>query len=197
MKGNTINRSAVQDFVNVVKATYDREGSDKTLNQRSSSWGHSYQNTYASQFIRLYARHIDGHQVHVVEVGVARGASMRAMRRLIPFAKIYGIDTSACKYETAGATIVVGDGYANCTWDAIPSDCDLIIDDGSHNVSDMLRGIPVFIDHLRPGGVLLIEDIQSAADAGAVLDRLPGSELVDTRDNGRYDDLTVVYTKAV
>ena len=199
-----LSHDAVMQFVDAVKHEFDLEGSDKMLNRHldlpghiGQEWGHSYQYTYACQFIRLYARYIAGESVRVAEVGVQYGRSLRAMRRIIPFAEIYGFDIAPCRNDTAGAKFIVGDGYTEEAWKDVPNDFDLIIDDGSHRVSDMLRGIPVFLNHLKPGGILMIEDIPNIAGAKSVMEQLPGSELVDTRDIGRSkDDLMVVYMKS-
>lgn len=196
MRGNKINGLGIDDLARAIKQVFDSEGTDKTLNDEGKTWGHSYKYTYASQFMRLYARHITGNPVRIAEIGVQRGNSMRAMRRMLPFAQIYGFDSTICQNYLAGATLLVGDAYASEIWKAVPADFDLIIDDGSHKVEDMLRGIPNFVAHLRPGGVLMIEDITSAEAAGRVMDKLPGSELVDTRDTGRgNDDLIVLFVK--
>lgn len=202
MKSGTINRCGMSDFTATVKAIFDAEGTDKARSDgldkgrvgKALCW-HHYQDTYASQFLRLYARHLRGEQVRVAEIGVASGASTRAMQRILPFAELYGFDVSPCKLDLQGVTIVTGDAYAEEAWKSAPADFDLIIDDGSHRVEDMLRGIPVFVNHLRSGGVLMIEDIRQPDWAGAVMNALPGSELVDTRDEGGVDDLTVMYQR--
>jgi len=197
MKGLKISNSGLAEFVSAVQAIYVSEGSDKTTTHAGEWPGHAYQRTYASQFMRLYARHLLGKPVRVAEVGVHHGSSMRAMRRILPFAEVYGFDMVPCPDNVAGATVVLGDGYAAETWKDVPSDFDLIIDDGSHSVDDMLRGLPVFTSHLRWGGVLLIEDIPGGlAAAGRVADRLADAEIVDTRDEGQpFDDVTVLWVK--
>ena len=202
MKSGTINSRGIADFTAAVKVVFDTAGTDKArsdgLDQsrigKSVSW-HHYQETYASQFIRLYARYLRGEPVRVAEIGVLNGASLRAMMRILPFAELYGFDVSKCGYDFSGVTMVTGDGYSAETWRSIPADFDLIIDDGSHRVEDMLRGIPVFVSHLRPGGVLMIEDIPQLDHAKSVMAVLPESELLDTRDKGGVDDLIVMYQR--
>jgi len=69
---------------------------------------------------------------------------------------------------------------------------DLIIDDGSHQHQQ--AAVEQLWPLLRPGGVFVVEDIQSELDAYAFA-REGGWTFEDWRDRGRYDDLIAWRTK--
>ncbi len=65
---------------------------------------------------------------------------------------------------------------------------DLIIDDGSHLYPDYVATADVLFDQLRPGGVYVIEDIQTQDSVDAL--RAAGWQIEDWREStGRYDDV--------
>jgi len=65
---------------------------------------------------------------------------------------------------------------------------DIIIDDGSHLYYDYTATADVLFDQLRPGGVYVIEDIQTQDSVDAL--RAAGWQIEDWREStGRYDDV--------
>lgn len=65
---------------------------------------------------------------------------------------------------------------------------DLIIDDGSHLYPDYTATAEVLFERLRPGGVYVIEDIQTQDSIDAL--RRDGWSIEDWRERtGRYDDV--------
>ena len=65
---------------------------------------------------------------------------------------------------------------------------DLIIDDGSHLYPDYTATADVLFERLRPGGVYVIEDIQTQDSIDAL--RRDGWTIEDWREKtGRYDDV--------
>ena len=65
---------------------------------------------------------------------------------------------------------------------------DLIIDDGSHLYPDYVATADVLLGKLRPGGVYVIEDIQTQDSVDAL--RRDGWTIEDWREKtGRYDDV--------
>jgi len=150
---------------------------------------HDYANTYARLFYGLRGRK----DIKIAEVGVWRGSSIRAMLRIFPDATIYGIDTT--HISIPGATIVAGDGYSEETWGNLPRDFDLIIDDGSHYIVDMIRGMKSFMSHTAVGGYVLIEDIPTERDISTLLSSFPGGTYIDTRDTGADDDRIMLWKR--
>lgn len=78
---------------------------------------------------------------------------------------------------------------------------DIIIEDGSHTLSDQLNFVQIFKKRINPGGMFLIEDIQSTENAISILKSDPDLFLIDTRNltntfgKKQYDDLLIVYFK--
>lgn len=73
---------------------------------------------------------------------------------------------------------------------------DIIIDDASHAVEDQLTSFNLLKDKLNPGGIFVIEDIQSENDAVYLNKNIPNSVIIDLRHiKNRYDDLVLVYKK--
>ena len=68
------------------------------------------------------------------------------------------------------------------------------IDDGSHQLSHQQAAVQQLWPLLRPGGVFVVEDIQSELDAYEFA-REGGWTFEDWRDRGRYDDLIAWRTK--
>jgi predicted O-methyltransferase YrrM len=71
---------------------------------------------------------------------------------------------------------------------------DLIIDDGSHILQHQQAAVEQLWPLLRPGGVFVVEDIQSELD-GYAFAREGGWTFEDLRESGRYDDLIAWRTK--
>jgi len=71
---------------------------------------------------------------------------------------------------------------------------DLIIDDGSHVLQHQQAAVEQLWPLLRPGGVFVLEDIQSELDAYEFA-RQGGWTFEDFRESGRYDDLIAWRTK--
>ena len=158
------------------------EGSDKATR-------HRYTPVYLEEFSRF-----QGVSSRILEIGVKEGASLRAYKRMLPLAELWGIDVRPPSQDTPGH-LIIADGYAAETWAQLPQ-FDLIIEDGSHRPADMLRGLPHFLAHLAPGGTLLIEDIPTEQAALDLLNACPGGELTLTEPTSkRHDDRIFRYHK--
>lgn len=151
---------------------------------------HDYASVFAEQIARL-----SGKAARIAEVGGLHGSGVKAFMRALPGASVYAVGIGRGDV-VEGSTPVFGDGYAVDTWSGLPGDFDLIVDDGTHKLKDIVRGIQAFVPHLAVGGVLLIEDIASEDDARAILELLPGSVCRRTaRVSPHDDDRIVVYVR--
>lgn len=173
------------DYTKHVASVYTEERSDKM----------GIRHDYAPVYARLFSELVEKDHVKIAEIGVFKGSSIRAMLRLFDNAEIFGLDIVESHVD--GATVVVGDGYSAETWSKLPDDLDLVIDDGSHNIVDMVRGLYVIFRHLKPGGKVLIEDIISKRDVDTLLDIFPGGEFIDSTATGANDDRIIVWTKPI
>jgi hypothetical protein len=96
------------------------------------------------------------------------GASLRAFRDFLPSALIYGadIDRGILFSEERISTFFVDqtdlDSFAELSA-AVPSELDLIIDDGLHSPNANLASLIFGLDRLKVNGYFLVEDIGEAA----------------------------------
>jgi hypothetical protein len=96
------------------------------------------------------------------------GASLRMWEEYFPNAEIYGMDVDPSTLFSEGRikTIIANQGvpsqYAAFVEYAGPFD--LIVDDGSHIVSDQRVTAEILLPHLAPGGLYIIEDVNGSSD---------------------------------
>ena len=141
---------------------------------------HNYGSFYDSLFERLRPQAL-------LEIGVYRGASLRAWKDAgVPV--VVGVDRDATQ-NRSGVPV----WYAEMPHEAEAiarrlQSIDLIIDDGSHLYYDYVATADVLLQRLRPGGVYVIEDIQTQDSVDAL--RRDGWQIEDWREStGRYDDV--------
>ena len=138
---------------------------------------------YAAFYDELWG---DLKPLKIVEIGVLKGASLRAWKYATPAAVVIGADRN----PVAGLDVVriVTPDYGPLVERLrAVGPVDLIIDDGSHKLSDQLAGAEALWDCLRVGGAYVVEDVQSESDGQAFGDR--GWTVYDwSRKTGRWDD---------
>ena len=105
----------------------------------------------------------------LLEVGVFRGASLKAWREFWPRCCIVGLDTferirqeGVCELE--GIWLAAGDSRKGPFLSMIGSPYSVIIDDGSHKPRDQAATFRNLWPLLAPGGVYVIEDVLPWAD---------------------------------
>lgn len=107
--------------------------------------------------------------IRMLEIGVARGGSLQMWRRYLPEATIVGIDIDqSCQQFDAPAQAVhvrIGSQADTAFLQRVIDEFgpfDVILDDGSHMTSHMVRTFQyLFPNGLASGGVYIVEDIQS------------------------------------
>ena len=140
-------------------------GSDKAeIFKHSKNIGHGY-----SKFYEKYLENLKDNKLNILEIGSYSGASAAAFSKYLPNSKIYCFDINISKFKYSSKNIEV---YGVDINDKIKTTkilekiflrkkfkkFDLIIDDGSHKLSDILYCINFFIKHLKSGGIFVIED---------------------------------------
>lgn len=117
--------------------------------------GHCYGETYDeifSKFDRQLA-------LNIMEVGVQKGGSLLAWKEYFPNATVTGIDiVDVRKPEYISESV---NFIKSNVRDFIPTATfDIVIDDGSHLLTDVVFVVKRYLSHLNPGGVIIIEDVQ-------------------------------------
>lgn len=105
--------------------------------------------------------------VRMLEVGVQNGGSLEIWSKYFPKAKVIvgcdiNQDCSKLIYDNESISVVVGDANATDTRDSIlniSNRFDLIIDDGSHLSSDIIKTFSLYFPLVELGGVYVIEDL--------------------------------------
>jgi hypothetical protein len=127
----------------------------------SDKW-HTYLEVY-SQVFRAYR----DRPVRIMEIGVQNGGSLEIWRRYFPRAEIVvGCDINPkcadLTYDDPAIHVVTGDARAAETLAQIASlshSFDIIIDDGSHLSSDIVKAFALYFPKLAAGGLYVVEDL--------------------------------------
>ena len=116
---------------------------------------HYYGPTYDGLF-RRFDRNKD---LDVLEIGVQRGGSLMAWAEYFPHARVTGVDIVDVRdprYRSDRVTFILGDIKEV----PLEGTFDIIIDDGSHMLPDVLAALKKGLPLLKPGGIIVIEDVQ-------------------------------------
>jgi predicted O-methyltransferase YrrM len=121
---------------------------------------------YAHGYIHaFYADLFEPRQTNVtnfLEIGVQRGFSILMWRDFFPNATVVGVDINVCpmlenqERVVAVTTNAYDKNFVNLLLD---ESFDIIIDDGPHTAESWFFLLDNYVKKLRPGGVLIIEDI--------------------------------------
>jgi 23S rRNA U2552 (ribose-2'-O)-methylase RlmE/FtsJ len=122
-------------------------------------------------YFEVYDRHFArfrGTEVHVVEVGVAHGGSLRMWRDYFGRkAHIYGVDVQpdTKAFEDERIRIILGDqsdpAFLRSLVAQIPR-IDILIDDGGHTMYQQEVTFKTVFPHVSPNGVYLCEDLHTS-----------------------------------
>ena len=105
--------------------------------------------------------------VRLLEIGIQNGGSFEIWSKYFPHAqKLVGCDiNSDCaglSYEDPRIAVVVGDANSDAAQAKVLGYApafDVIIDDGSHRSSDIVKSFARYFPHLADGGVFIAEDL--------------------------------------
>ena len=120
-----------------------------------------------------YFRKFVGKEVHVMEIGVYSGGSLRMWKDYFgPGCRVYGVDIEpACEaYRDDRTEIFIGDQSDPVFWSNLKKKLpkmDILIDDGGHLPNQQRVSFEQMFPFLSPGGVYLCEDIIGSDNAFA------------------------------
>ena len=142
-------------------------GSDKAdfFNLKNTK-GHGY-----SKFYQEHLSKFKNKFINILEVGSYAGASAAAFTKYFPNAKVFCFDINISNFKFYSKNIKVygldiknGKKVQNFIQKIFKENkfekFDIIIDDGSHNLKDILFGIKILFDYLNQKGVYIIEDFK-------------------------------------
>jgi len=160
---------------------------------------HSYSGFYDSLF--------DGKEnakLNILEIGINEGGSIRLWHDYLKKSIICGVDIDD-KWKLPVGTpdnydidIFYLDAYTEEGLDRITSGYDVIIEDGSHLLTDQIFALENLPSYLKAGGILVIEDVPAGCEE-EILNHIPTggvAEVMDLRSaKGRWDDCLIVFRK--
>jgi GT2 family glycosyltransferase len=105
--------------------------------------------------------------VSLLEIGIQNGGSLEIWEKYFPnFQKIIGCDIdpkcALLTYENSNVKVIVGDangGESRKKILEISSSFDIVIDDGSHLSSDIIKSFLLYFPALKEGGIFIAEDL--------------------------------------
>lgn len=130
------------------------------------------------------------------------GASLKAFRDFFPKATIVGVDNDpeVLFQEERIATYLMDQSRDESITAFITETqnrfmWDIVLDDGSHNVSDMLRSLKLLFPHIKRNGIYIIEDIKRS-DMEIFINAVPEHAYIVMIHEGIGDwDSFIVYKK--
>ncbi|MDO9104111.1 MAG: class I SAM-dependent methyltransferase [Methylovulum sp.] len=122
--------------------------------------------SYLAEYGRLLCGYRDG-SINLLEIGVQNGGSLEIWSKFFPNAqKLVGCDInpdcSKLAYEDPRVAVVIGDANSDAVQLIILQHTptfDVIIDDGSHCSSDIVKSFARYFPYLAEGGVFVAEDL--------------------------------------
>src|SRR5262245_60542445 len=136
------------------------------------------------KYLLGYLEHIYDHMLperrdvgKVLEIGIKAGGSLKLWRDWFVNAEVHGVDITPCPALTNEPRIVtyVKDAYSESFMDNLASDYDVIIDDGPHTFDSMIYFVTRYIHKVKPGGLLVLEDIVDTSWTPKIRDRVPAA----------------------
>ena len=152
---------------NTLDDLFHHYGSDKAnifkLNNKS---GHGFSRFYEKNFEKFKNK-----KINILEIGSYAGGSAAAFVKYFPNVNIFCFDINISNFKYKSINIHVfgidinHEKKINKLLESVFlqynfKGFDLIIDDGSHNLSDILNGLKFFFKHVRSNGVYIIEDFK-------------------------------------
>ena len=164
-------KKTLVDTDNVFKASLDElfhfYGSDKAnIFKKTNKQGHGYSDFYTNQLDELKKQ-----KINILEIGSYAGASAAAFIKYFPKANVFCFDVNISNFEFKSKKMHVfgidinNKNKSKKTLKKIFkqnqfSHFDLIIDDGSHNLKDILFSLNFFFQYLKDEGTFIIEDFK-------------------------------------
>ena len=142
-------------------------GSDKAdVFKKTKNKGHGF-----SKFYKQKLEKLKNQKINILEIGSYAGASAAAFVKYLPESNVFCFDINISNFEFKSKKIHVFGLDVNNRKKTIKTmniivdqyqikEFDIIIDDGSHNLSDILTTLKFFFKYLKNKGLYIIEDFK-------------------------------------
>ena len=149
---------------------------------------------YGKPYEEIFSKFDREAELNILEIGTQKGGSLLAWKEYFPNSQVWGvdiIDVIADEYRKDTVTRIVSDikDWKNdIEWD-------IVIDDGSHHISDLAWVIAHYSVKLKIGGVMVIEDVRNPSLLFKVIENIledleilyPNLDTRATFDGNYYD----------
>ena len=160
--------------------------------------GHTYGDSY-DEIFELFNRN---DSITFLEIGIQKGGSLLAWKDYFPNANIFGVDivdNILPEYRKDYFTYIISDIKNESVIEQFTDIMfDIIIDDGSHYLSDVFV-VKNYLKKLKNNGVLIIEDCQQPEYWLSEIQKItPNNFTITTKDLrhlNSYDNFLIVITK--
>lgn len=160
--------------------------------------GHSYISHFYEEAFLPYK----DKKISLLEIGIARGDSLLLWNEYFQNSDtIVGLDNhdqiSLAVRNHQKIKKIFANAYSKEIADMLPS-FDIIIDDGPHSITSQCISIELYLPKVNPGGIFIIEDIQSNEHIDVLKNMLPENlknncSFIDLRNiKNRKDDMMFV-----
>jgi predicted O-methyltransferase YrrM len=161
-----------------IGAKYDTDKSSQRKNVTNTRHCHPYTIFYNAIFCDY-----KNEQLNIAEIGILHGASVLMWNEYFPNANIYGFDNNTIfikQFETSyqknniilNTMDVTNKTNINEAFKATGIQYDIIIDDSTHLMDHQINIIESCISYLKPGGILIIEDVFKKYNEQTYIDKL-------------------------
>ncbi|MDC3157399.1 hypothetical protein OA669_02520 [Candidatus Pelagibacter bacterium] len=152
---------------NSLDRLFHHYGSDKAdIFKKTANKGHGYSNFYKQKIEKL-----KNQKINILEIGSYAGASAAALVKYLPESNIFCFDINISNFIYKSKKIHVFGLDINNKNKTIKTlnkitdqyeikEFDIIIDDGSHNLRDILTALKFFFKYLKNKGLYIIEDFK-------------------------------------
>lgn len=116
---------------------------------------------YGDIYNEIFSRFNSEDKLDILEIGTQKGGSLLAWKEYFPNSDVWGVDIVDVvpeKYRLETVTRVISDikDWKN------DKKWDIIIDDGSHFLGDLIFVLSQYVIKLKVGGVMIIEDVRNS-----------------------------------
>jgi SAM-dependent methyltransferase len=182
-----------------IKNIYNNLEDRIVVDNPEPSLGHTYGATYDE----IFETFDKNDNINILEIGIQKGGSLVAWKEYFPNANIYGvdiIDSILDEYRNNNFTYIIADIKSDLVKKQLQNiKFDIIIDDGSHQLYDVLFTVNNYLDHLKPNGYFIIEDCQIPEFWLHEINKIVPENFIvinkDLRNNISYDNYLIIIKK--
>jgi len=117
---------------------------------------------YINEFYSSLFEPLQTSATAILEIGIYQGNSIKLWRDYFKNATVYGADINFCKSLEGESRVITkyGNAYVPSFASTFPDNSfDVVIDDGPHTLDSMFFFLENYIQKVKPGGLLILEDI--------------------------------------